>query len=155
MAPSALPDFEFHEKLSLSSPTLNTTIIRTDDTTGLKQTEFLLDRDLHKSFPVVNGGQGNYLSLTDGRTIFDATSGAAVSGLGHGNKRVNNAIIAQLSTGVPYMASTFFGAEVVEALCKELIAGTGGKMGRVYLTGSGKFETPLSSSSMCCLQWQS
>lgn len=139
MAPSALPDFEFSEKLSLSPPTLKASIIHNDDNTGFKQTEFLLDRDLHKSFPVVKSAQGNYLHLTDGRTIFDSTSGAAVSGLGHGNKRVSDAIVAQLQTGLPYMASTFFGAEVVEALCKELIAGTGGKMGRVYLTGSGKF----------------
>lgn len=141
MAPSALPAFEFSEKLMLSPPDSPRSIAPSDTLNGFKQTEFLLDRDLHKSFPVVKSGHGNYLHLTDGRTIFDSTSGAAVSGLGHDNKRVINAMIAQLQTGVPYMASTFFGHEVVEALCKELIAGTGGKMGRVYLTGSGKFLT--------------
>ncbi|PBP28745.1 PLP-dependent transferase, partial [Diplocarpon rosae] len=103
----------------------------------LKKTEFLLDRHLHKSFPVVKGGEGNYLHLIDGRTIFDATSGAAVSCLGHGNQRVIDAVAAQLNTGVPYLASTFWGSEVVEALCKELIDGTEGQMSRVYLTGSG------------------
>ncbi|KAH6719996.1 pyridoxal phosphate-dependent transferase [Leptodontidium sp. MPI-SDFR-AT-0119] len=102
-----------------------------------KKAEFLLDRNLHKSFPVVKGGKGNYLYLTDGRTIFDATSGAAVSCLGHGNQRVIDAITAQLTTGVPYLASTFWGSDVVEKLCKELIDGTDGKMARVYLAGSG------------------
>ncbi|KAL2074572.1 hypothetical protein VTL71DRAFT_8350 [Oculimacula yallundae] len=102
-----------------------------------KKTEFLLDRNLHKSFPVVKSGKGHYLHLTDGRTIFDATSGAAVSCLGHGNQRVIDAMAAQLTTGVPYLASTFWGSDIVEKLCKDLIDGTEGKMARVYLTGSG------------------
>ncbi|PVH86804.1 PLP-dependent transferase [Cadophora sp. DSE1049] len=102
-----------------------------------KKTEFLLDRNLHKSFPVVKSAKGNYLHLTDGRAVFDATSGAAVSCLGHGNQRVIDAITAQLTTGAPYLASTFWGSEVVEKLCKELIDGTEGKLARVYLTGSG------------------
>ncbi|CZT50522.1 related to ARG8-acetylornithine aminotransferase [Rhynchosporium secalis] len=102
-----------------------------------KKTEFLLDRHLHRSFPVVESAKGHYLHLTDGRTIFDATSGAAVSCLGHGNQRVIDAMTAQLTTGVPYLASTFWGSEIVEKLCKELIDGTEGKMSRVYLTGSG------------------
>ncbi|KAI6712209.1 hypothetical protein JHW43_005253 [Diplocarpon mali] len=83
-----------------------------------KKTEFVLDRHLHRSFPAVERGEGNYLHLTDGRTIFDATSG-------------------QMNTGVPYLASTFWGSEIVEELCKELIDGTDRKMARVYLTGSG------------------
>ncbi|KAE8451254.1 hypothetical protein EG329_004419 [Mollisiaceae sp. DMI_Dod_QoI] len=104
---------------------------------GSIQAEYLLDRDLHKSFPVVKGGKGNYLHLSDGRKIFDSTSGAAVSCLGHGNQRVINAVAAQMQTGTPYVASTFWMSEVAEELCKELINGTNGKMARVYLTGSG------------------
>ncbi|KAK6585521.1 hypothetical protein PZA11_002248 [Diplocarpon coronariae] len=42
-----------------------------------------------------------------------------------------------MNTGVPYLASTFWGSEIVEKLCKELIDGTDRKMARVYLTGSG------------------
>ncbi|CAL3964836.1 unnamed protein product [Diplocarpon coronariae] len=90
----------------------------------LKKTEFLLDCHLHRSFPVVESGEGNYLHLTDGRTIFDATS-------------VIDAIVGQKNTGVPYLASTFWGSEIGEELCKELIDGTDRKMARVYLTGSG------------------
>ncbi|CAL3965535.1 unnamed protein product, partial [Diplocarpon coronariae] len=40
------------------------------------------------------------------------------------------------NTGVPYLASTFWGSEIGEELCKELIDGTDRKMARVYLTGS-------------------
>ncbi|KAF8864162.1 PLP-dependent transferase [Acephala macrosclerotiorum] len=106
-------------------------------TNGSLKAEYLLDRNLHKAFPVVKGGKGNYLFLSDGRKIFDSTSGAAVSCLGHGNQRVIDAITAQMQTGTPYLASTFWMSEVVEELCKELINGTDGKMARVYLTGSG------------------
>jgi hypothetical protein len=111
--------------------------------TSSKRTEFLLDRNLHKSFPVVKGGYGNYLYLMDGRTVFDASAGAAVSCIGHGNKRVIKAISGLLNSGIPYLASTFWACEVVEELCKELINGTDGKMARVYLTGSGQCATPL------------
>ncbi|KAF4632116.1 hypothetical protein G7Y89_g6012 [Cudoniella acicularis] len=102
-----------------------------------KRTEFLLDRNLHKSFPLVVGGKGNLLYLADGRTVFDATSGAAVSCLGHGNPRVIEAISNQIKTGVPYLCSSFWSSEIVEELCKELINSTQGKMKRVYLIGSG------------------
>lgn len=60
-----------------------------------------------------------------------------------GNKRVFKAISAILSTGIPYLASTFWACEVVEELCKKLIDGTGGKMARVYLTGSGQCSASL------------
>ena len=104
---------------------------------GLEKSEFLLGRHLHKAFPMVTGGKGNYLYLADGRTVFDASSGAAVSCLGYGNERVIAAITDQINTGVSYLCSSFWGNSVVEELCKELINGTGGQMSRVYLTGSG------------------
>ncbi|RFU27012.1 hypothetical protein B7463_g9333, partial [Scytalidium lignicola] len=106
-------------------------------TNGVNKASYLLDRDLHQEFPVVISGNGSYLTLKDGRTVFDATGGAAVSCLGHGNCRVINAITAHLSSGTPYLASTFFSHEVVEELCKEMINGTGGEMSKIYLTGSG------------------
>lgn len=112
-------------------------------TAGMKQSEFVLDRDLNKKFPVIVGGQGNELYTKDGRVIFDSTSGAAVSCLGHANKRVSDAIKTTLDAGLPYLCSTFFGHETVEQLCEEMVKGTDGKMTRVYLTGSGKFTNPL------------
>ncbi|KAG8160944.1 hypothetical protein KVR01_009208 [Diaporthe batatas] len=99
--------------------------------------EYSLLRNLNKVYPKIQGGEGNYLKTADGREIFDAAGGAAVSCLGHGNKRVIKAISDQLSTGTPYLASSFWSSQVVEDLCQELIRGTDGKMARVYLTGSG------------------
>ena len=105
---------------------------------GLSLAKYSLDRNLHKAFPVVISGKGNYLYLKDGRRIFDSTAGSAVSSLGHGEKRVDHAIVAQLGSGIPYIASTFFANDPANALCEELIRnGTEGKMARAYLTGSG------------------
>jgi adenosylmethionine-8-amino-7-oxononanoate aminotransferase len=102
----------------------------------MKRTEFL-NRNLHKAFPAVIKGEGNYLYLADGRIVFDATSGTAVSCLGYNNTRVIEAINNQLNTGLSYLSSTFWSCDIVDELCKELINGTGQQMRRVYLTGSG------------------
>ena len=99
--------------------------------------EYSFHRNLHKTYPVVTGGEGNFLFTEDGRKVFDAAGGAAVSCLGYKNKRVNQAISKELGTGVPYLSSVFWKNPYVEELCRELINGTGGKMARVYLTGSG------------------
>jgi len=108
---------------------------------GMKKSFFLLDRDLHKQFPIIVGAKGNELYTKDGRVIFDASSGAAVSCLGHGNERVTKAIKDQIDTGLSYLCSSFFHSETVDQLCAELVDGTGGKMSRAYLTGSGTIST--------------
>jgi adenosylmethionine-8-amino-7-oxononanoate aminotransferase len=145
MAPSAITDLEQDDKVAaeLLSNGVHLAANGHAPSTSFKRTEFLLDRNLHKSFPVVTRASGNYLYLMDGRTVFDASSGAAVSCLGHGNKRVINAISAVMNTGISYLASTFWACEIVEQLCKELIDGTDGKMARIYLTGSGQCAKSL------------
>lgn len=52
-----------------------------------------------------------------------------------------------METGITYIATNFFGNSVVEALCKEIINGTGRQMARVYLTGSGTFPGHLDFNS--------
>lgn len=99
--------------------------------------EFTFHRNIHKVYPRIVGGKGNYLHTSDGREIFDACGGAAVSCLGYRHERVIKAVHEQLNTGTPYLASAFWASQVVEDLSKELIQGTNGKMARVYLTGSG------------------
>jgi 4-aminobutyrate aminotransferase-like enzyme len=146
MSPSAITELVQHEPVSAAilsngshiSNGYKSTVNGSSRPNDLKQSDLLFGRHLHKSFPAVKGGKGNYLYLADGRTIFDASSGAAVSCLGHDCKRVINAVSAQMNTGIPYLASGFWSSDVVEELCKELINGTGGRMSRVYLTGSGE-----------------
>lgn len=98
----------------------------------------VLSRDLRMDFPRIVGGKGNYLTLDDGRRILDASGGAAVACIGHGDTRVHKAIIAQLSQ-VSYCATTFYSTEVYEQLCRELVQTTKGHMSRAYIVNSGKF----------------
>ena len=54
-----------------------------------------MSRVLHRSGaipPVAVGGEGIYLHLADGTKIIDASGGAAVACLGHGNQRIAAAI---------------------------------------------------------------
>jgi 4-aminobutyrate aminotransferase-like enzyme len=139
MSPSAVTELA-HQEDQISCKVLPNGFTHTAklaSISGAKRTMFLLDRHLRKDFPIVVAGKGNLLFTKDGRTIFDTTSGAAVSCLGHGNERVISAVHSQMSTGIPYLASTFWASEVVDELCEELIIGTDRKMAKVYLTGSG------------------
>ena len=79
---------------------------------------------------------GIYLTLDNGLVILDASCGAAVSCLGHGHPRIK-AAVAKQQEQVSYCHSFFFGTAAAEELAKELIAGTGGKMSRVFVVGSG------------------
>lgn len=95
---------------------------------------------MKKPHPVIVSGKGNYVYTIDGRKIFDASSGAAVSSLGHGNKRVNKAITAQLKK-ISYASSTFFSNIPAEELSKALVLSTNGAMDKAYLCSSGSEAT--------------
>ena len=48
---------------------------------------FVLHRSLHQDPLHVVSAQGHFLHLSNGQKIFDATGGAAVACLGHGDER--------------------------------------------------------------------
>ena len=57
-----------------------------------------MSRVLHRTGaipPVAVRGEGIWLHTADGRAIIDASGGAAVAALGHGNRRVAEAIARQ------------------------------------------------------------
>ena len=87
--------------------------------------------------PTVVSTSGLYLTLESGQKVLDATSGAAVSAIGHGNTRVKNAIIAQLDK-VAYAHPGYFQNSPSQQLADFLVNSTGGKMSRACLLGSGK-----------------
>jgi adenosylmethionine-8-amino-7-oxononanoate aminotransferase len=96
---------------------------------------------LHRSLRLlphkVVAAEGLYLSLSNGQKILDATGGAAVSCLGHGNKRVKEAITRQMDV-VSYCHSLFYSTQVAEDLAAELCAGTGGEMTKAFIVSSGE-----------------
>jgi adenosylmethionine-8-amino-7-oxononanoate aminotransferase len=119
----------------------NGTVVVGSETNGHKSAttkSALLHRHIHFEPLTVVAGKGNYIELSNGQQILDATGGAAVSCLGHGNQKVKEAVNRQMDE-VSYCASLFFGSTSGEALAKELIDSTGGQMGRAYIVCSGTF----------------
>lgn len=54
---------------------------------GDRRNSAVLHRSLHYDPLRVISAKGHYLHLSNGQQIFDATGGAAVACLGHGNER--------------------------------------------------------------------
>ncbi|ROW09693.1 hypothetical protein VMCG_02210 [Cytospora schulzeri] len=77
------------------------------------QQSAVLHRHLHHDFLNVARGEGHYLVLEDGRKLFDASGGAAVACIGHGNTKVNQAMMEQIDK-LSYCASTFLKTPIVE-----------------------------------------
>jgi adenosylmethionine-8-amino-7-oxononanoate aminotransferase len=114
------------------------------DPTPTPKTPFksnVLHRSLHTSPPIVQSANGLHITLKHDsgkvQTLLDATGGAAVSCLGHGNARVKTAINKQQDE-VSYVHSLFFATNAGEELGKELVRGTEGEMGACFIVCSGE-----------------
>ncbi|KAL4971426.1 pyridoxal phosphate-dependent transferase [Aspergillus desertorum] len=86
--------------------------------------------------PEVVRSKGNYVYTSDGRTILDASGGAAVACLGHNDPRVKEAIMAQLDQ-TAYVYSPFFTVPAAEDIATFLTESTGRKMSKVFIVSSG------------------
>lgn len=101
-------------------------------------TSYVLHRTLKTKLPNIARGDGNYLIDTDGKRYLDACGGAAVSCLGHSNKRVIQAVTDQINR-VAFAHTGFFTNGPAEDLAEYLVThapdGTG--QGRAMFLGSG------------------
>lgn len=97
----------------------------------------VLHRHLHDPPERVVSAKGNYLTLENGRKIFDATGGAAVACIGHGNESVKAAVTKQMDQ-VSYCHSLFFSSSGAENLARALIDSTGGVMAKAFIVSSGE-----------------
>jgi adenosylmethionine-8-amino-7-oxononanoate aminotransferase len=86
--------------------------------------------------PVAVSGQGCYLTDANGKQYLDASGGAAVSCLGHGDRTVIEAVKAQLDQ-LAYAHTGFFTSEPAETLADLLIDHAPGDLDRVYLVSGG------------------
>lgn len=84
----------------------------------------------------VTSSSGIWLNLDNGQNILDATSGAAVSAIGHGHPRIPKAIAAQLEK-VAYCHPGFYQSQIAQDLATFLVDATKGDMTKALLTGSG------------------
>src|ERR1700692_3657653 len=98
-----------------------------------------MSRVLHRTGaipPVAVSGEGIYLYTADGRAIIDASGGAAVAALGHGNRRVAEAIARQAST-MAYAHTGTFSNEPAEELADLLLRDEPGGLTRWRFCFSG------------------
>lgn len=98
----------------------------------------LLHRDIKWEAPKATRARGSWIELSDGREILDATGGAAVACIGHGDERVARAVAAQTQQ-LSYCHTYFFTTESAENLAHLLIESTNGKMARAFIASSGKW----------------
>ncbi len=86
--------------------------------------------------PVAVAGEGVYLYDESGKRYLDASSGAAVSALGHGDPDVIAAVREQVDR-LAFAYTGFFTTRVSERLAEKLIRHAPGDLGRVFLVSGG------------------
>lgn len=100
---------------------------------------YMYKRTHNDSSQTVTSASGIYLNLSNGRRILDASCGAAVASIGHGNARVHKAMATQM-TKVSYCHPGFFRTPIAEQLANFLVESTGGRMARACILGSGRLS---------------
>src|SRR6201996_4270647 len=98
-----------------------------------------MSRVLHRTGaipPVAVRGEGIWLHTSDGRAVIDASGGAAVAALGHGNRRVAEAIARQAST-MAYAHTGTFSNQPAEDLAEILLHHEPGGLTRAWFCSSG------------------
>ncbi len=96
----------------------------------------LLHRSLHETPAEAVRGQGIHLFTRDGRAIIDGSGGAAVACIGHGDKRVAEAVAAQMAR-LAYAHTGRFTTEPAEALAEVLVGSAPGGLTHAFLVSSG------------------
>src|SRR5262249_59457481 len=96
----------------------------------------ILHRQTGHSYPVATGGEGVTIQDAAGKEYIDASSGAAVSCLGHSHPDVLAAMREQLDR-LAYAHTSFFTTEVAEALADDLVAHAPPGIGHVSFVSGG------------------
>ncbi len=96
----------------------------------------MLHRTILSQPEVVVRGDRLTLTLADGRQIIDASGGAAVACIGHGNRRVADAIAAQ-ARKLAYAHTGLFTTEPAEALANLLLHDEPGGLSHAFFVSSG------------------
>ena len=98
-----------------------------------------MTRILHRSGtipPVAVSGDGIILRTEDGRSIIDASGGAAVACLGHGNRRIAEAIGRQAAS-MAYAHTGTFSNQPAEDLADLILRDEPGGLSRAWFCSSG------------------
>jgi len=93
-------------------------------------------RHCKSSLPMADRGEGVYIIDDQGKRYLDASGGAAVSCLGHGDLAIIDAIKTQLDQ-LEFAHTGFFRSAPAENLAELLIEKAPGNLDRVYLVSGG------------------
>ena len=96
----------------------------------------VLQRSLSITSPLAIAGTGAFLRLDDGTEILDACGGAAVACIGHGHRRVAEAVSRQMRL-LSYAHTGFFTSAPAESLAEILVGHRPGGMSRALFLSSG------------------
>jgi len=96
----------------------------------------ILHRSIGHDYPVVVSGEGIFIRDASGKDYIDASSGAAVSCLGHSNAEVRAAMHAQLDK-IAFAHTSFFTSEAAEQLADDLVAHAPQGLDHVFYVSGG------------------
>lgn len=97
---------------------------------------FVFHRDLNRSYPIAERGEGVWLYTAAGDRYLDGSSGAAASNLGHGRLDVVDRMTSQLRQ-LEYVHASQFTTRVQEQLAERLIRFAGDPFQSVVFTSGG------------------
>ena len=104
----------------------------------------IFHRQIRSALPTAVGGEGAYIIDSEGKRYLDASGGAAVSALGHGDPDIRASIKEQIDS-LAFAHTAFFTSEPAERLADNLIESAPEGIRCVYFTsgGSEAVETAL------------
>jgi adenosylmethionine-8-amino-7-oxononanoate aminotransferase len=96
----------------------------------------VLHRSVRHDYPTAVSGKGIFIRDAAGKDYIDASSGAAVSCLGHSHPDVIAAMRTQLDK-LEYAHTSFFTTQVLEELADDLVAHAPPGLGHVFFVSGG------------------
>jgi len=96
----------------------------------------VLHRTISHDYPVAVSGDGVFIRDAAGKDYIDASSGAAVSCLGHSNAEVRAAMHAQLDK-LAFAHTSFFTSQAAEELADDLVAHAPEGLDHVFYVSGG------------------
>ncbi len=135
---SKITDKSFiNNKIESKSKIIDKSLINNNIESKSKITDKSLNYESSKEYPIANKGEGCYIITPEGRRIFDASSGAAVTSLGYNHPKMTEIILEQFNTGIRYVSHAHFSSKVSSELVNKLLETSDGQMAKVFLTISG------------------
>jgi hypothetical protein len=116
------------------------------------RTSRLLGRSMNIAPHRAIRGHGNSYITKDGRTVYDASCGAAVASIGKRSKRVERAMHNIQRLGLSYVSSLGFDTDITAELADRLIETTGGRMAKAVFYCSGKIGSDMLHASLTVYQ---